>query len=132
MYISWSGCKPLKQVFARISIFFLAFYFNYLHHSKNLFCIGLHIEIEPYLSSVKNVQDRISMTKIRLSNHELMIEKGRHLNLEISERKCPFCCSVEDETHFRIDRPNYIPLKNDLLNSVQEKLKDEPLETFDT
>ena len=26
---------------------------------------------EPYLSSVKNVKDRISMTKFRLSNHEL-------------------------------------------------------------
>ena len=31
---------------------------------------------EPYLRIVKNVKDRISMSKFRLSNHKLMIEKG--------------------------------------------------------
>ena len=71
------------------------------------------------------------MTKFRLSNHKLMIEKGRHLNLEISERKCHFCHSVEDETHFLIVCPNYTTLRNDLLNTVQEKLKDESMENFD-
>ena len=86
---------------------------------------------EPYLSNIKNVKDRISMTKFRLSNHKLMIEKGRHLNLEISERKCHFCHSVEDETHFLIVCPNYTTLRNDLLNTVQEKLKDESMENFD-
>ena len=44
---------------------------------------------EPYLSSVKNVKDRISMTKLRLSNHELMIEKGRHLNFGHKRAKMP-------------------------------------------
>ena len=79
---------------------------------------------EPYLTSVKNVKDRISMTKFRLSNHELMIEKGRHLNLEINERKCSFCNCVEDEPHFLIVCPTYTPLRNDLLKTVQEKLED--------
>ena len=78
---------------------------------------------EPYLSSVKNVNDRISMTKLRLSNHELMIEKGRHSNLAISERKCPFCHLVEDEAHFLVTCNIYTILRNDLLNAVEEKLK---------
>jgi len=82
---------------------------------------------EPYLSSVRNVKDRISMTKLRLSNHELMIEKGRHLKLTISERKCPFCNLVEDEAHFLIDCNIYTALRNDLLNTVEEKLKDESM-----
>ena len=77
---------------------------------------------EPYLSSVKNVKDRIAMTKLRLSNHELMIEKGRHSNLAISERKCPFCHLVEDEIHFLVTCNIYSILRNDLLNSVEEKL----------
>ena len=62
------------------------------------------------------------MTKLRLSNHELMIEKGRHSNLAISERKCPFCHLVEDEIHFLVTCNIYSILRNDLLNSVEEKL----------
>jgi hypothetical protein len=89
------------------------------------------IRREPYLSNVVNVKDRISMTKFRLSNHELMIEKGRHLGLEISERKCPFCHSIEDETHFLIVCTNYVPLRNEFLKSVQEKLKEVKIEKLD-
>ena len=89
------------------------------------------IRREPYLSNVVNVKDRISMTKFRLSNHELMIEKGRHLKLEIAERKCPFCHNIEDETHFLIVCPNYVPLRNEFLKSVQEKLKEVKVENLD-
>ena len=49
------------------------------------------VRMEPYLFNVKNINDRISMTKFRLSNHKLMIEKGTNLNLNKCERKCPFC-----------------------------------------
>ena len=82
---------------------------------------------EPYLLSVKNVEDRISMTKFRLSNHKLMIEKGRHLNMALNERKCPFCPAVEDETHFLLTCNTFSILRNDLLDNVEEKLRDEPL-----
>ena len=61
-----------------------------------------------------------------------MIEKGRHQNLEINERKCPFCNCVEDEIHFLIFCPTYTPLRNDLLNTVQEKLKDVSWGNFDS
>ena len=33
---------------------------------------------EGYLVSVQNVSERIALSKLRLSNHNLMIEKGRH------------------------------------------------------
>ena len=72
------------------------------------------------------------MTKLRLSNHELMIEKGRHLKLAISERKCPFCNLVEDEAHFLMNCHIYTALRNDLLNTVEEKLKDELMVRTDT
>ena len=71
------------------------------------------------------------MTKFWLSNHELMIEKGRHLNLEISERKCSFCNCVEDEIHFLIDCPTYDPLRCDLFNAAEEKLSDVDFKSFD-
>ena len=82
---------------------------------------------ELYLTSVKNVEDRISMTKFRLSNHKLMIEKGRHLNMATNDRKCPFCPSVEDELQFLLTCYTYTTLRNDLLDKVEEKLRDESL-----
>ena len=58
---------------------------------------------EPYLDKIRNIQDRISLTKFRLSNHSLMIEKGRHQNIDRNLRFCPFCPdSIEDEIHFII------------------------------
>ena len=42
---------------------------------------------EEYLVSVENVSDRIALTRLRLSNHNLMIEKGRHQNISrVSDR----------------------------------------------
>ena len=79
-------------------------------------------KIEPYLENVKNLKDRRSMTKFRLSNHNLMIEKGRHLNLVINERKCPFCLSIEDEKHFLLDCNVYSPLRNELIITVEKSL----------
>ena len=80
---------------------------------------------EPYLRAVSNVKDRISMSKFRLSNHKLMIEKGRHLNLAKFERKCPFCPNVEDETHFLLDCRTFRVLKENVLETFREKLSEE-------
>ena len=44
------------------------------------------IGFEEYLKSIKNIMDRTAITKIRLSNHDLLIEKGRHQGLGINER----------------------------------------------
>ena len=41
------------------------------------------------------------MTKFRLSDHNLMIEKGRHSGMAEEKRFCPFCeDTVESECHF--------------------------------
>ena len=59
---------------------------------------------EDYLKSVENIMDRTAITKIRLSNHDLMIEKGRHQGLVLDERLCPFCKNtIENEQHFLIN-----------------------------
>ena len=56
---------------------------------------------EKYIEVTKNIMERTAITKTRLSNHELMIEKGRHQGLEVGQRLCPFCRNtVENEQHF--------------------------------
>ena len=62
------------------------------------------IGFENYLNSVHNTHSRKSFTKFRLSNHTLMIERGRHQKINKNLRYCPFCPNeIEDETHFLID-----------------------------
>ena len=60
-------------------------------------------KMETYsIASVHNISDRTALTRLRLSNHHLMIEKGRHQNITlVTNRTCPFCPSkVENEFHF--------------------------------
>ena len=73
---------------------------------KNVF------EISEYLLQIKNRKYRQILSKIRLSSHQLAIEKGRHINIERNQRKCPLCTSdIEDEFHFILICPEYIDLR---------------------
>ena len=58
----------------------LSFYSNI----KKSYCIESYLEL-------KNVNQKKNITKLRTSSHNLMIEKGRYLNLNREERLCPFC-----------------------------------------
>ena len=80
------------------------------------------IGFESYLNEIDNIQERISLTKFRLSNHSLMIEKGRHQNIEKECRFCPFCPQqVEDEMHFLLDCKCFSSLRNDLLVKIHSE-----------
>ena len=67
------------------------------------------IIFERYLYITKNRKKRVSMTKLRLSDHCLMIEEGRHKRPTIPrEGYCPHCPdSIETEEHFLIECPAY-------------------------
>ena len=77
------------------------------------------IGIESYLLSRIKVDCRIAMSKLRISNHELMIEKGRHLKIEKTLRFCPFCPTyVESEKHFLLQCKAYTPIRDILMNNI--------------
>ena len=66
--------------------------------------------MEDYLYIVKNSKERNALIRFRLSNHDLMIEKGRHFRpkIEKSKRYCHFCKDkVENEVHFLTECPVY-------------------------
>ena len=74
-------------------------------HSQKLIHISYlkTVKFESYLTDIKNRKHRVTFTKYRLSDHCLMIEKGRHKwpLVPREERYCPFCTStVESEIHF--------------------------------
>ena len=68
------------------------------------------VKCEKYLQTVKNRKHRVTLSKLRLSDHILEIETGRH-NVPITPRElrfCPHCINqVESEQHFLIQCPEY-------------------------
>ena len=82
------------------------------------------VGFEQYLTDMKNVQERILVTKFRLSNHRLMIEVGRHDDTAKEERFCPFCPqAVEHETHFMFTCPTYSHLRERYLQPITNSIR---------
>ena len=79
--------------------------------------------LEDYLTNIENINHRTALTKLRLSNHSLQIEKGRHQNIEKNQRFCPFCPdSIEDEKHFLVACRIYNTLREDLYEWVETQI----------
>ena len=80
---------------------------------------------EDYLHQVTNTQHRIALTKLRLSNHKLAIERGRHSRpfKKPAERICPICkIEMEDEYHFLNIRPAYQEKRWLLVDYLDERI----------
>ena len=61
------------------------------------------------LHVVSNFKHRKALSKLRVSDHKLNIEVGRHTKLSLSERICTFCnVVIEDEKHFLLECTVYI------------------------
>ena len=74
---------------------------------------------EMYTNSINKKHLSSIYAKFRLSNHTLMIEKGRHLGLKVSERLCPFRCEeIEDEFHFFSVCKTYTSFRNSYISKI--------------
>ena len=62
---------------------------------------------EGYLDSVNNRENQIAITRLRISNHRLMVEVGRYQKpyLPREKRLCSFGADIEDEFHFLFQCP---------------------------
>ena len=82
------------------------------------------IGFETYLTNINNVKNRVTLTKFRLSNHTLMIEKGRHQGIDKNLRFCPFCPnSIEDEMHFLTECICFTPHRRQLFATISETFR---------
>ena len=67
------------KAFQRMCDIFHQKAFEYLRKEDSKLRTYNHIKtqtgLEPYLHKIKNIKDRVSFTKLRLSNHQLMIEE---------------------------------------------------------
>lgn len=82
---------------------------------------------EQYLSEIRYIEECTALTKLRLSNHQLMIEKGRHLGIESKFRFCSFCPNhVEDEKHFLMECKPFSNLRNELFHKARKVISLHP------
>ena len=114
-----------KKVFQRLSDKFHQEAFNVLKDpDSKLRTYGLlktDIGMEKYLLQINNIKVRQSYTKLRISNHILNIEKGRHNNTDKELRFCPFCPNqIETETHFLIECKSYNEPRQYLLQTMTD------------
>ena len=65
------------------------------------------------------------ISKIRCSNHQLEIEKGRHTKTLREDRICKTCASgaIEDENHFLLQCLTYTPLR-EMYNMDADNIRD--------
>lgn len=86
-----------------------------------------NIKQEQYLS-MKNIKLRTTLSKFRLSAHNLEIERGRFKNgkyLPPNQRLCKHCDLniCEDEIHFLLQCPNYTELRSELFTFCMSRNK---------
>ena len=84
------------------------------------------ITYEPYLSLTKYRKHRVSYTKLRLSDHPLMIEAGRHFKSKIQQEEMIYLLcknGAEDEIHFVMKCTQFEELRAKMLQLVSVENK---------
>ena len=76
--------------------------------------------LEDYLIHTNDLNNRFSISKLRLSSHKLRIETGRYDKLEVEKRLCENCKQVDDEFHFIIDCSLYNNERQILFNNISK------------
>ena len=87
----------------------MAFYASVTH--------GQTYRTEPYLLVCTKLEHRKALCRLRISAHDLQIERGRYANMAREDRKCRTCGVVEDELHFLNDCTRYDLLRQRLLDN---------------
>ena len=105
---------------------YILYWQNTLQHSQKLeFYSSFKTDhtTSSYLELTRGTAGRraLATVKLRISNHELMIEIGRYNQTTKDNRHCPFCgCNViEDEVHFLFQCPTYSMIRNKFYYKVK-------------
>ena len=119
--------KPIENIFFQrvVDIFHQNAFAEIRENDSKLRTYSIikkEIGLEKYLSQITAIHNRIALTKFRLSNHSLMIEKGRHLRINKNKRFCSFCPhEIEDELHFLLSCETFKLHRRKLFENVNTK-----------
>ena len=107
----------------RIRDHFTQHWFANISNSSKLeyYCqFKTEFKMEKYVECISNDKLRSELAAFRLSAHNLVIERGRHINVPRENRICRLCSMsmVESEFHVLLVCPRYSDIRRDLLPST--------------
>jgi hypothetical protein len=99
------------------------------HDNKLFFFANIYPKdfiLQDFLSLKLPVNITRELSKLRLSSHSLLIEKGRYFRLKIKRenRLCSQCNQIEDEQHFLIHCTKFANVRKLLLKKLNINLQD--------
>ena len=108
---------PLSAIKQRILDNYLQKWYADINNSSRLqsYCIFKHsFDREKYLSVISDYKLRNTLSRFRMSSHNLYIETGRYYNIPREQRLCKSCnmSMVENEYHFLMVCPHFKDLRN--------------------
>ena len=114
-------------VFKRLmDIFYQEAFININREDSKLRTFGklkTNIGMTKYLTQTRYIDSRTALSRLRLSNHDLMIEKGRHSKIEKNRRYCPFCPNhVETELHFLLQCNKFRSMRTVLITEIENAI----------
>ena len=130
-YFNFGNFSPELVDTAKVTMFlqlmkqkYISYWQHTLQHSQKLeFYRSFKNEYasSSYLELTRRVSDRRTLTKLRISNHKLMIELGRYNDTPRDNRLCPVCdCNqTEDEIHFLFYCSRYATTRDNSYKKIQ-------------
>ena len=88
--------------------------------------IKKEFKLENYLLLLPYNKQKI-LTWFRMSNHKLPIEKGRHLGIDVSKRKCPLCKPFCNENEIQL----YNMFNNESILKNMSRVTEEIMKVFE-
>ena len=104
-------------LFYSILFYFIYFQDNKLHTFSNIYS---NFSLQDYLSFGLPKDKTRELAKLRISAHDLLIERGRYFRPRIprESRLCTSCNEIEDEEHFMLYCSMNSALRNDLFKTL--------------
>jgi hypothetical protein len=101
-----------ESIKRRITDIYMQEWYTSINNSNRLETLALFkhsFKLENYLDYISENKYRIALTRFRISSHDLLIETGRHANIERQHRICKNCNMnmIETEFHFLLVCPKY-------------------------
>jgi hypothetical protein len=105
-----------EYIKTRIIDIYMQEWYTSINNSSRLetFALFKHkFQQEKYLEIISENKYRIALTRFRISSHDLLIETGRHTNIDRQNRICKNCNMnmIESEYHFLLVCPKYRDLR---------------------
>ena len=106
----------LEVIKKRIKDYFTQHWYASICSSSKLeyYCL---FKMEKYIEYISNDKLRTELAALRLSAHNLDIERGRHINVPRENRVCRLCSMsmIESEFHFMVVCPRYNDIRREFL-----------------